>query len=55
MHGLNIIRRLNEEEHRRVTEEAIRQAEANRHQPQLEQTLAEYYANRQQQYAAAGF
>ena len=55
MHGLNIIRRLNDEEHQRVTDEAIRRAQQERHQPQLEQTLAEYYANRQQQYAAAGF
>lgn len=55
MHGLNIIRRLNDEEHQRVTQQAIERAERDRHQPQLEQTLAEYYANRQRQYQQAGF
>ena len=55
MHGLNIIRRLNNEEHQRVTEEAIRRAQQERHQPQLEQTLAEYYASKTQQYARVGF
>ena len=55
MHSLNTIRRLNDEEHRRITEQAVQRAQQERHQPQLEQTLAEYYANRLQQYAVAGF
>lgn len=55
MHGLNIIRRLNDEEHQRVTQKAIEDAHRNRHQPQLERTLAEYYANKGQQYRQAGF
>ena len=56
MHGLNIIRRLNDEEHQRVTQRAIDQAEWDRNtQPQLSQTLAEYYAAKTQQYARVGF
>lgn len=55
MHSLNTIRRLNDEEHRRVTEAAIASAQANQHQPQLEQTLAQYYAGRQNLYRVHGF
>ena len=55
MHSLNTIRRLNDEEHRRVTEAAIASAKANQHQPQLEQTLAQYYAGKLNQYRVAGF
>lgn len=56
MHGLNIIRRLNDEEHQRVTQRAVEQAERDRNtQPQLSQTLAEYYAAKGVQYGRAGF
>lgn len=55
MHGLNIIRRLNDEEHQRVTQQAVERARQEQHQPQLERNLAEYYANKTQQYQRAGF
>lgn len=56
MHGLNIIRRLNDEEHQRVTQRAVEQAERDRNtQPQLSKTLAEYYAAKGVQYGRAGF
>lgn len=54
MHGLQTIKRLNQQEQARVDAALIR-AQQERHQPQLEQTLAEYYANRQKAYEKAGF
>ena len=55
MHGLQTIKRLNAEEQARV-EAALRIAAEERiSQPRLTQTLAEYYASKQQQYARVGF
>lgn len=55
MHGLQTIKRLNAEEQARV-DAALIQARAERiSQPQLSQTLAEYYAAKLQQYARVGF
>lgn len=55
MHGLQTIKRLNDQEQQRV-DAALQQAQQERNsQPQLSQTLAEYYAAKTQQYARVGF
>lgn len=55
MHGLQTIKRLNDQEQARV-DAALRLAAQERiSQPALSQTLAEYIAAKQQQYARVGF